>query len=188
MSTSHRVPDYDLDEVRTITSTDELKAMFDPFRSTLLQLLLERAASVQELAATVQRPKATVAYHVRILTKAGLLKVVRTRTTRGQEERFYGRSARLFGVGQITPDQAALIPNTMAEWAAETVPAHQADELRAIRRYAWISDEDADQFWDRVLQLVNEFSQRPVQDRRKAHAFIAAIYPTEQPRLPATHE
>lgn len=72
----------------------------------------------------------------------------------------------------------------MAEWAAETIPAHQADELRAIRRYAWISDEDADAFWNRFLQLVNEFSQLPGRDQRKAHAFMAAFYPTEQPRLP----
>ena len=188
MSTSHQVPDYELDEVRTVTSNQELKAMFDPFRSTLLHLLLERAASIQELATAVQRPKGTVAYHVRMLTDAGLLRVVRTRTTRGQEERFYGRTARLFGVGQITPEQTALIPNTMAEWAAETVPAHEADELRAIRRYAWISDDDADEFWDRVLDLVNEFSQLPGRDRGKAHAFLAAFYPTEQPRLPKPQE
>jgi hypothetical protein len=113
-----------------------------------------------------------------------MVRVVRTRTIRGQEERFYGRTARLFGVGRITSDQTALIPNTMAEWAAETIPAHQADELRAIRRYAWIDDADADEFWDRVLQLVSEFSQLPSRGRGKAHAFMAAFYPTEHPRLP----
>lgn len=188
MSTSQQVPDYELDDVRTVTTTHELKAMFDPFRSMLLQLLLERAASIQELAGAVRRPKATVAYHVRVLTDAGLLKVVRTRSIRGQEERFYGRTARLFGVGQITSDQAALIPNTMAEWAAETIPAHRADELRAIRRFAWISAEDADAFWDRVLHLVDEFSQLPSGNQRRAHALLAAFYPTEQPRLPSTQE
>ena len=144
MSTSQQVPDYELDEVRTATSTHELEVMFDPFRSTLLQLLLTRAGSILETRWRSASTKATVAYHVRVLTDAGLLKVVRTRSIRGQQERFYGRTARLFGVGQITSDQAALTPNTMAEWAAETMPAHQADELRVIRRYAWISYDDAD--------------------------------------------
>lgn len=188
MSTDQQVPDYELDEVRTVTTTQEIKAMFDPFRSTLLQLLLERAASIQELAGAVQRPKATVAYHVRLLTDAGLLKVVRTQVNRGQQERFYGRTARLFGVGQITPDQAALIPNTMTDWAADTNPAHEADQLRAIRRYAWISAADADAFWDRVLELVSEFSRLPSRNQRKAHAFLAAFYPTEQPRLPTKRQ
>jgi hypothetical protein len=184
VSTSPQVPDYELDDVRIVTSTRELKAMFDPFRGTLLQLLLERAASVQELATAVQRPKSTVAYHVCLLADAGMLKVVRTRTIRGQEERFYGRTSRLFGVGRITPEQMELIPNPMAEWAAETAPAHAEDRLRAIKRYAWIDDADADEFYDRVLQLVNEFSQLPSRDRGKAHAFMVAFYPTEHPRLP----
>jgi DNA-binding transcriptional ArsR family regulator len=188
LSTSQQVPDYELDDVHIVTSSQELKAMFDPFRSTLLHLLLQRAASVQELASAVQRSKGTVAYHVRLLVDAGMLKVVRTRIIRGQEERFYGRTARLFGVGQITPEQAALIPNTMLDWAAETIPAHADDELRAIRRYAWISDDDADTFWDRVLQLVNEFSQLPSHGRGMGHAFMAAIYPAEGPRLPAPRE
>ncbi len=184
MSTSEQVPDYELDDVRVVTSNQELKAMFDPFRGTLLQLLLERAASIQELATAVQRPKGTVAYHVRMLAEAGMIRVVRTRTIRGQEERFYGRTARLFGVGRITPEQTELIPNQLAEWAADTAPAHAADELRAIRRHAWIDEADADAFWDRVLQLVSEFSQLPGRDRGRAHAFMAAFYPTDHPRLP----
>lgn len=188
MSTSQQMPDYELEDRRIVTTSREITAMFDPFRSILLQLLLERAASIQELATAVRRPKGTVAYHVRLLTAADLVKVVRTRTIRGQQERFYGRTARLFSVGRITPEQAELIPNTMADWAAETIPAHEADQLRAIRRYAWIRDEDADEFWDRVLELVREFSQLPSLDHGKAHAFMAAIYPTEHPRLPEPQE
>lgn len=184
MSTSQQVPDYELDEVRIVTSNQELRAMFDPFRSTLLQLLLDRAASIQELATAVGRPKGTVAYHVRLLTEAGMIKVVRTQTVRGQQERFYGRTARLFGVGRITPEQTALIPNPMADWAAETTPAHAADALRAIRRHAWIDEADAEAFWDRVLDLVSEFSQLPRSEQGTAHAFLVAFYPTEFPRLP----
>lgn len=184
MSISQQIPDYELDDVRIVTSTQELKAMFDPFRGTLLELLLERAASVQELAAAVGRPKSTVAYHVELLAAAGMLKVVRTRTVRGREERFYGRTARVFYVGRITPEQTALIPNRMAEWAAEAAPAHAADNLRAIKRYAWIDDADAEQFYRRVLELVNEFARLPRRRRGKAHAFMVALYPTEHPRLP----
>lgn len=184
MSSSEQVPDYDLEEVRIVTSNKELKAMFDPFRSTLLGLLLERAASVQELAAAVGRPKSTVDYHVNLLGDAGMLKVVRTRKVRGREERFYGRTARIFYVGEITPEQAELIPDRIAEWAAEATIARADDNLRAIKRYAWINDADAEEFYKRVLQLVSEFGQLPRRDTGKAHAFMVALYPTEHPRLP----
>lgn len=185
MSTNQQVPDYELDDVHTVTSSQELKAMFDPFRSILLQLLLERAATIQELAIATRRPNGTVAYHVRVLTAASMVRVVRTRTVRGQQERFYGRTARLFSVGEIRPEQISLIPNAMPDWAAETEPAHDADQLRAIRRYAWISEEHANEFWDRVLQLAREFSELPIINQGKAHAFMAAVYPTTQaPRLP----
>ena len=93
MSINHEYPDYELDERRVVTSPDEIKAMFDPLRGTLLDLVLERAATVAELAQAVGRPKSTVAHHVNVLVDAGLLKVVRTRRVRAIDERFYGRTA-----------------------------------------------------------------------------------------------
>jgi hypothetical protein len=57
--------------------------------------------------------------------------------------RFYGRTARLFGVGQITPEQTGLIPNPMAEWVSEIGAAHADYKLRAIKRYACIDDMTA---------------------------------------------
>ena len=43
----------------------------DPLRSTIIDLVLERAATVAELAAAVKRPKSTVAHHVNVLVHAG---------------------------------------------------------------------------------------------------------------------
>src|SRR5262245_61705104 len=67
MSISQQFPDYELDEVRRVSSPQAIKAMFHPLRGTLLELLLERAATVQELAAAVERPKSSIAYHVGLL-------------------------------------------------------------------------------------------------------------------------
>lgn len=92
----------------------------------------------------------------------------------------YGRTTRLGYVGWITPEQTELIPNSMAEPAH----AHADDSLRAMTRHAWIDEADANECYDRVLDLVNEFSQLPRRDRRKAHVFMVTRYPTEHPRLP----
>ena len=70
-----------------MTSPTELRALAHPLRSTLLDLLLERAATVAELAAAVGRPKSTVAHHVKVLADVGMLRVVRTRRVRAIDER-----------------------------------------------------------------------------------------------------
>ena len=184
MSSDVRFPDYDLADVRVVSSTQELRAAFDPLRSTILELVLERAATVAELAAAVDRPKSTVAYHVGLLVDAGLLTVVRTRKVRAIEERFYGRTARIFYVGVIQPEQLPVITNHLSVAAAESGPAHAADDLRAIMRYARIPDERAEEFWHRVFALVNEFGQLP-RSGETVYGFVAGLYPTEHPTLPA---
>src|SRR5258705_9574845 len=99
-----------------------MRAIADPLRLTLLDLVLERAATVTELAAAVGRPKSTVAHHVNVLVDAGLLRVVRTRRVRAIEERYYGRTARLFRVGMISqPGRGSTIvfENDLSVAAAE---------------------------------------------------------------------
>src|SRR5690348_814553 len=115
MSSHGRLPDYELDEVRIVSSPTELKAMFHDLRSTLLELLHERAATVAELASAVGRPGSTVAYHVGVLVDAGLLQIVRTRRVRAIDERYYGRTARIFYVGRIQPEQLPMITNYLTQ-------------------------------------------------------------------------
>src|SRR6266496_2135861 len=91
-------PDYSLADRIGLTSPVQVKAIGHPLRTTILGLLHERAATVSELAVAVDRPKSTVAHHVKVLAEAGLVQVVRTRRVRAIEERFYGRTARMFYV------------------------------------------------------------------------------------------
>jgi len=53
MSIENQIPDYDLADDVEVSTPARLRAMADPLRSTLLDLLLERAANVSELAASV---------------------------------------------------------------------------------------------------------------------------------------
>src|SRR6188472_121258 len=98
MAVSSPPPDYDLAERIALTQPSQVKAIGHPLRTTILGLLHERAATVSELAVAVERPKSTVAHHVKVLNEAGLVRVVRTRRVRAIEERFYGRTARMFYV------------------------------------------------------------------------------------------
>jgi len=61
-----------------------------------LGLLHDRAASTQQIANQLGILTGSVSYHLKVLTRAGLVKLVNTRKVRGVTERFYGRTARGF--------------------------------------------------------------------------------------------
>ena len=183
---SNSIPDYELAERIEISAPVQLRAVADPLRATILDLLLERAATVAELAAAVERPKSSVAHHVNVLLEAGLLRVVRTRRVRAIDERYYGRTARTFMVGVVNrpgEDATTVHANALSVAAAESVPAHEADDLRSVIRHARIPDESAAEFWDRVEALSREFAQLP-RSGDTAYGFVAGLYPTHFPTLP----
>jgi DNA-binding transcriptional ArsR family regulator len=181
------IPDYELPDRLVVTAPAQLRAIADSLRTTILDLLLERAATVAELAAAVNRPKSTVAHHVNVLVDAGLLRVVRTRRVRAVDERYYGRTARTFMVGVVDrpgEDPTTVHANALSVAAAESVPAHEEDRLRTILRHARIPEESAAEFWDRVEALSREFAQLP-RSGDTAYGFVAGLYPTDYPTWPA---
>ena len=186
MSTNKRIPDYNLADRLELTTPAQLRAIADHLRVTILDLLLERAATVGELATALGRPKSTVAHHVGVLVDTGMLRVVRTRRVRAIDERYYGRTARTFMVGVVSrPGDAPLAvhANALSVAAAESVAAHEADTLSSILRHARISRDQAREFWDRVISLSEEFAQLP-RSGETVYGFAAGIYPSEHPTLP----
>ncbi len=169
-----------------LTTPAQVMAIGHPLRTAILQLLHERAATVTELATAVQRPKSTVAHHVAVLTQNGLLQVVRTRKVRAIEERFYGRTARMFFVAAETASTANAMPGDFNDFevaARESASAFEQGKLWGFIRHARIGEDDASQFWDRMAQLVEEFDQLP-RSGETMYGFAVGIYPTDQPTLP----
>jgi len=186
MSIDLAIPDYELADQIIVTEPAQLRAMADPLRATILDLLLERAATVAELAAAVGRPKSTVAHHVNVLLDVRMLRVVRTRRVRAIDERYYGRTARVFSVGVVNrpgEDPTTVHANALSVAAAESAPAHEADDLRTIRRHVRIRQEQAAEFWERVIALSHEFAQLP-RSGDTVYGFAAGLYPTDYPTLP----
>lgn len=164
-----------------------MRAISDPLRTTILGLLHERAATVTELDSPVKRPKSTVAHHVNVLAAAGLLRVVRTRRVRAIDERYYGRTARMFYVGLGRRADGVPLPpdfNDFEVAAKESVAAYDVGQLRAFIRHARIAEEQAAEFWDRVEQVIHEFDRLP-RSGDTAYGFAVGLYPMlDYPTLP----
>lgn len=179
MSINPPVPDYDLDDTIELTTAEQVRAISDPLRTTILGLLHERAATVTELASAVKRPKSTVAHHVNVLAGAGLLRVVRTRRVRAIDERYYGRTARMFYVGLGRRADGVPLPpdfNDFEVAAKESVAAYDVGQLRAFIRHARIAEEQAAEFWDRIEQVIHEFDRLP-RSGDTAYGFAVGLYP-----------
>jgi DNA-binding transcriptional ArsR family regulator len=191
MSINKQIPDYELDELLVVTAPDQLRALVDPLRSALLELPLERAATVTEMARAVGRPKSTVAYHVNLLVDAGLLRVVRTQRVRAIDERYYGRVARTFYIGALSrPEDMQVVAaiNGIAEAAAESAAAHAMDDLRCTLVHARIPIEEVRSFWAEVQEVARRFAQIP-RSGDQVYGFVAGLYPTDAPTLPdAEHD
>ena len=71
------VPDYELAPSVNADTPQQLKALAEPIRGLILDLVLERAATVTELATALDRPKSSVAYHVDVLVDAPVPLAVR---------------------------------------------------------------------------------------------------------------
>jgi DNA-binding transcriptional ArsR family regulator len=183
---SINTPDYELADTIEVSTAAQVRAYADPLRMTLLDLVLERAATVAELAEAVARPKSTVAHHVNVLVDAGLMRVVRTRRVRAIDERFYGRTGRtIYASIRRRPGDTGMpvCINGLSLAAAESVPAHEADDLCTTLRHARIPRERAMEFWHRVEELTREFAKLP-REGDTVYGFAAGIYPTDHPTLP----
>lgn len=187
MSINAPVPDYDLDDTIELTTAEQVRAIGDPLRTTILGLLHERAATVTELATAVKRPKSTVAHHVKVLADAGILRVVRTRRVRAIEERYYGRAARMFyyGLGRRSgDDQFPPDFNDFEVAAKESKGAYDAGQLRAFIRHARIPEERAAEFWERVYPIIHEFDKL-ARSGDITYGFAVGLYPMlDYPTLP----
>jgi DNA-binding transcriptional ArsR family regulator len=180
-------PDYNLADRIALTQPSQVKAIGHPLRTTILGLLHERAATVTELATALKRPKSTVAHHVKVLAEAGLVQVVRTRRVRAIEERFYGRTARMFYVSAERSADGEHMPRDFNDFevaARESAEAFRDGKLWGFIRHARISEAQASDFWEQMAELVAEFDRLP-RSGDTMYGFALGVYPTDQPTLPS---
>ena len=146
--------------------------------------MLDRAATVTELAAALDRPRSSIAYHVDVLVGAGLLTVVRTRKVRAIDERFYGRTGRTIEIrGTDAPPDLAR-HDFLAEARAEALAAaNEPDSIWSTMHHARIPRERPDEFIEAVAELADRFTRLP-HEGDAVYGFVAAVYRTNLPRLP----
>jgi DNA-binding transcriptional ArsR family regulator len=171
-------PDYEADDVLVVREPEQLKALGDDLRSKIVILMRDRAYSTTELAHKLGLPKSTVGHHVKVLEKAGLLQVVRTRQVRAMTEKVYGRTARLFlfKTDSDEEDVRNVAAASLRRAAEEMLPfgGDHRTTFSVVR--ANLTDADARRLTRRLEKLVDDFRAADSADGTNAYGLAAALY------------
>jgi predicted ArsR family transcriptional regulator len=170
--------DYEADEVLVVSRPDQLRALADDLRATLIALLRERARSTQGLAEELGLPKGTVGHHLKVLERAGLIRVVRTRKVRAVTEKFYGRVAWLFVLRSSEAPESAKPLAAALRRAADELEVLESDPSTAVSGVvrARLRPEDARRLERRLVRLVNDFLEADAAGERE-FVFPHALFP-----------
>lgn len=179
------VPDYDVADRLELTP-EQSKLLLDRTRLGIIDLLSERAATTSQLADALDRPKGTIGHHCKALESAGLIHVVRTARVRALEERYYGRTARLFVLGSFAENGVTfgdVLAPALAELrhAAEN-PTSPSAPHTTTARYARIPADRAHEWEQRLHALADEFAGQE-RDGTTTYGIILALFETERKPL-----
>lgn len=149
--------DYEAEETLVVSEPQQLRALADDLRAGVISLLRSRARSTQELARELGIPKGTIGHHLKVLERAGLVRVVRTRQVRAVTEKFYGRTAHLFlFAAEDKADERGVGASLFRQAAREIdVSPNVATFGQAMARLA---PKDVARLEKRLKRLMNDFA------------------------------
>jgi DNA-binding transcriptional ArsR family regulator len=171
-------PDYEAEDVLVVRETEQFRALGDDLRTQIVVLLRDHAASTTELAEKLGLPKGTVGHHLKVLEKAGLVRVVRTRKVRAVTENYFGRTARLF-VFKSTDTDGEDVRNVAAaslrRAAEELLPIGDDGRTTFAVVRARLADADAKRLTKRLEKLIDDFRAADSRAGRE-YGLAAALY------------
>ena len=146
-----------------IRSPDQYKAIADPTRRRILGIIQNEPATAKQIADRLKLAPGTATYHLQVLEKAGLAKIVALRKVRGIIAKYYTRTARIFA-NELPPELAGAKPHGLevadnlhdefAEALADFGP--DADLYDGLAR-ARLTRQQVEQFTKRLGALFDEF-------------------------------
>jgi DNA-binding transcriptional ArsR family regulator len=110
---------------RNISDPKLAKALAHPLRVAILGILEDRTASPSEIAEELDASLGLVSYHVRVLSRFGLAKLVETRPRRGALEHYYRAESRPV----ITTDAWAKVPRIVKDATVRASLAQLSDQV-----------------------------------------------------------
>jgi len=194
------------DAERTIGDPETLKVFFDPMRARIIRTLAHDPCTVHDIAETLNVPFTRLYYHMNMLEKHGIIRVVETRNLSGAvEEKYYQVTARIFTVDRALltmrkddGDDTAKDETGLIQRVEQALISTQRDLRHSVQRglvdltvtpphtHALVSTcgalplspQRALEFQRRLLALCDEFAQDVTSAGTRHYAVALTVYPT----------
>jgi len=174
------------DDVQVVSSVQQLKALLDRKRLTILRMMAQKPMTVTQVADELNLVPASIHYHVKVLERAALVELVDTRERSGILEKYYAAKARDFvvdpalGHSAHAPSYAldAIVGDMHAASAAIASGSVDASTvLTAQLGAARLSPVRAREFAHKLEKLIAEFMACDEADGAPLYSMALALYP-----------
>ncbi|EMD23852.1 ArsR/SmtB family transcription factor [Amycolatopsis azurea] len=160
---------------RRAATEAEIAAMASGIRLRIIRLTFSEALTNKELAGRLDRDPATTLHHVRKLVDTGFLEALPPRRgTRGAKEIPY----RSTGLSWHLDSRDRGIDQAIFEAYLAEIADVGFDEVQQTRLVVQVPDEQITEFETRLMELVDDFMNRPVDPDAKRTAIYLSKYPS----------
>lgn len=182
-----------------ITDLEALKVYFDPMRKRIMQELVPRACSVNELADLLDVPFTRLYYHIGLLEKHGFVHLVETRQGAGAiEEKYYRATSYQYIIAHdLMRPGTSEAPGGLELVLAAVLDATKADIISSVqhgdialdatapdpsalmirRGVVRLTPEQAARFYERLIALLMDISAEQQSDGR-SYGIAVTLYPS----------
>ena len=159
-----------------VETDQQLHAVGSLARHRVLRVLRDGPATVTQIADRLGIAKGSSHYHVRVLAKAGLIRVVETRKVRGVEERYYAMAATAIEL----PDPGPGEPDHLMRHALADLESAPANDQKTVRlKHARLSPAAFAAFEARLHALIDELTELSDPQESAADLLVAFYRPRD---------
>ena len=186
-----------------ITDLETLRAVSDPLRVQIVELLITQSLTVKQVAKKLGLAPSKLYYHFTTLEKLGLIEVTETRMVANMQEKTFSSTADMLEVdpsllkfskeGDNEPINI-LIASTIdatrdditrslqaRQFQLELGAANQERRFIINRVISRVSEKRIGEFQERLVKLIQEFDEEDNSSRRSTdqpYALTVAFYPS----------
>jgi DNA-binding transcriptional ArsR family regulator len=168
----------------TISTLQQFKAISEPVRTKILNIVRVQPATAKQLADRLGASPGTIGHHLKVLEEAGLVQVVARRISRGIVAKYYTRTARIFTydmeldvTGEVSTS-VEILTKALNELAEVESSCYNEDKTGTVGfPHARISKERAEYYTKRLDALINEFLEEPDDPAGEVYGMAIALFP-----------
>jgi DNA-binding MarR family transcriptional regulator len=184
-----------MEEIKILTTLEEVKAMSDPFKYRILMSFYKREqpSTVKQIADAINEVPANVHYHVKKMEKAGILKLVYTKEINSIIARYYEPTAKAFDIrcdSEIAGSNKNIMlaqsqqmvagvyddsKNTFIEQLTYSAQTEEKTNGNVSVEDLYLTDEEAEELNIQIKDILKKYNNkdRNVADVNKYHCLLS---------------